>query len=403
MKLFIALTLLLFLKSPAIQAQNPLYECRKEGGHVLHIITLHPSQYAIDFIKAHNQVFGRETIDAIAKRTGADIAVNAGFFEIGNSQDGMPSGTLIINNKILGLTFQKQACLVYDQKNFRVENITPQLSVKIANNNLRPQKVNKFPDQKDIVLYSRLWGSHTLTSRKGRQEITIDAHHKVVEFSKQGNVAIPQDGFVLSIPFDYSLNSIEKGDDVILHLEPSHLLQSAKESVVMGIPILIQDGNINPDLCKNQTHFYKAAHARTAIGMRSDGELVIVVVEHIYQKPLQRVTLEEIKNIIFKNKIKIAEKYKKPDLNDLTLSEMKEVISEAFTAKSSAVGLTLPELAKLMKDLHCESAINLDGGGSSSLFFKDQVMNHTIGDQDESLGQEILRPLSSAIIFKKIP
>jgi exopolysaccharide biosynthesis protein len=403
MKLFIALTLLLFLKSGGVQAQSHPYECRREGGHVLHIITFHPSKYAVDFIKAHNQVFGRETIESIAKRTGADIAINAGFFEIGNSQDGMPSGTLLINGQIFGLTFQKQACLIYDQQNFKIENITPRLSLKIGDNNLHPQKVNKFSDKKDIVLYSRLWGSHTLTPRKERQEIAIDGHHKVVEFSKQGNMAIPQDGFVLSLPIDYPLSPIKKEDHGMLHLEPSPLLQCGTASVVMGIPMLLQDGNINPDLCKNQAHFYKAAHARTAVGIRSDGALVIVVVEHAYQKPLQSVTLEEIRNIILKNKIKIVEKYKKPDLNGLTLSEMKEVISEELTAKTSAVGLTLPELAKLMEDLQCESAINLDGGGSSSLFFKGQVVNHTIGDQDEGLGQETLRPLSSAIIFKEIP
>lgn len=35
-----------------------------------------------------------------------------------------------------------------------------------------------------------------------------------------------------------------------------------------------------------------------------------------------------------------------------------------------SVGMTLPELAEQMKQLHCDSAINLDGGGSSTLVYR---------------------------------
>jgi exopolysaccharide biosynthesis protein len=388
------------LNSGPAQGQNHTYERRKEGSHVIHIVTLQPSKYAIEFIKAHNQVFGRETIDSIAKRTGADIAINAGFFEIGNAQDGMPSGTLIINKQLLGLTLTKQACLIYGQKTFNVQTLTPHLDVKIGSNIVSPQKVNKSPNKKDIVLYSHLWGTHTLTPLKERQEIAVNAQSKVVEFSRQGNTAIPQDGFVLSLPIDDPTNPVTTGDDVTLQLTPSSLSQPEVESVVMGIPILIQDATINPALSENQAHFYKAAHARTAVGLRPNGDLVIIVAEHAYKKPLQNVTLEEVRSVILANKEKLVQKYKKPTLTDLTLSEMKEIVAEEFAEKGSAVGLTLPELAALMKGLGCESAINLDGGGSSSLFLNGQVMNHTVGDQDEGIGQAVLRPLSDAIVFK---
>ncbi|MDF3033772.1 MAG: hypothetical protein K0R76_726 [Alphaproteobacteria bacterium] len=401
MKIFPILSLLLvFLNSCPAQAQNHTYECRKEGNHVIHIVTLQPSKYAIEFIKAHNQVFGRETLDSIAKRTGADIAINAGFFEIGNDQDGMPSRTLIVNKQLLGLTFTKQACLIYSQKTFTIQDITPRLDIKIGNNALSPQKVNKLPHKKDVVLYSHLWGTRTLTPLKERQEIAFNAQSKVVEFSKQGNIVIPQGGFVISLPVDDPLHPVKVGDDVTFHLSPPSLSQPEVESVVTGIPTLIQEGTINPALSENQTHFYKAAHARTAVGTRPNGDLVIIVAEHAYKKPLPNVTLEEVRSVILANKEKLVQKYKKPTLTDLTLSEMKEIVAEEFTEKGSAVGLTLPELAALMKGLGCESAINLDGGGSSSLFLNGQVMNRTVGDQDEGMGQAVLRPLSDAIVFK---
>lgn len=401
MKILIVLSLALLLNYGIAQAQNPTYECRKESGHVIHIITLDPSQYAINFIKAHNQVFGRETIKSIAQRTNADIAINAGFFEIGGSQDGMPSKTLTIHKKIFGLTFQKQACLTYDQKDFKIQSITPHLKITIGENELSPEKTNVFSGKAEVTLYSCSWGNHTLTPLKGRKEIAIDQEGKVVEFSQQGNIEIPQNGFVLSFPFDYPLSPIKRGDKAIFHLEPS-FLQSEKVSVVTGIPSLIQEGTINPSLFQHQTSFYQSPHARTAIGIQPNGDIILVVAEHVYQKPLSTITLEDIKSIILNNKEKLVKKYKKLDVNSLTLSEVKETLIEELSTQSPAVGLTLPELAELMKNLNCEFAINLDGGGSSSLFFHNQVINRTVGDQDESMGQSVLRPISNAIVFKKI-
>ena len=79
---------MVFVQNSYCSDQNYSYECRKKNSHIIHIVTLKPQKYEITFVKAHDQVFGRETIDSMAKRIGADIAINAGFFEIGDSQDG---------------------------------------------------------------------------------------------------------------------------------------------------------------------------------------------------------------------------------------------------------------------------------------------------------------------------
>lgn len=400
--LFVIISLMfLALNNPA-HTKNYTYECRKDNGHVIHIVTLNPKLYTTAFIKAHNQVFGRETIEAIAKRTGADIAINAGFFEIGNAQDGMPSGTLIINQQVLGLNLKKHACLTHNQHVFKIQEVTPHLEIKIGKNVITPQKVNKLCQKDDVILYSHLWGSRTLTPLKERQEIAINENNKVVISSKQGNIAIPQAGFVLSLPINFPLDSVTAGDEVVILSNPFDFSKGEKESAVMGIPILVQAGKINPLLLKNKEDFYKSPHARTAFGTRSDGTVVIVVAEHVYQKNLKEVTLQEVKSLIGDNKAKIISKYNKTSLNNLTVAEMKEIVAKEFTANGAAIGLTLPDLANLMLDLECIAAINLDGGGSSSLFINDKVTNRTIGDKDEGMGRETLRPLSDAIVFKRI-
>ena len=54
-----------------------------------------------------------------------------------------------------------------------------------------------------------------------------------------------------------------------------------------------------------------------------------------------------------------------------------------------------------MESLGCQYALNLDGGGSSTLWVKDKVMNQTFGDTDEGNGLQTVRAVSDAIIFKR--
>ncbi len=46
-------------------------------------------------------------------------------------------------------------------------------------------------------------------------------------------------------------------------------------------------------------------------------------------------------------------------------------------------GMTLPELAQVMKDLGCQVAYNLDGGGSSALWFNGDIRNKPGGTDNE--------------------
>nr|WP_323136182.1 phosphodiester glycosidase family protein [Rickettsia rhipicephali] len=52
-----------------------------------------------------------------------------------------------------------------------------------------------------------------------------------------------------------------------------------------------------------------------------------------------------------------------------------------------------------MLSLGYESAINLDGGGSSTLFMGGKIINNVTGDEDEALGEHLVRPVSDAIVL----
>lgn len=72
-------------------------------------------------------------------------------------------------------------------------------------------------------------------------------------------------------------------------------------------------------------------------------------------------------------------------------------------AKREAEGLSIPELIKVMRWLGCSEALNLDGGGSSTMYVKgkglDGIVNHPSDNcRFDPQGQ---RPVSNAIVVVK--
>ncbi len=63
---------------------------------------------------------------------------------------------------------------------------------------------------------------------------------------------------------------------------------------------------------------------------------------------------------------------------------------------SYSKGMTLEELSKVMKELGCISAYNLDGGGSSTMIFMGELIN-------KPLGKQIQDDIDSAILFIETP
>lgn len=125
------------------------------------------------------------------------------------------------------------------------------------------------------------------------------------------------------------------------------------EHIVGGTPLLIKDGVRIQDYSPEKTlwSFLILRHARTAVGVLPNGNWVFVVVDG-----------------------------KQPGLS---------------------IGMTMDELADFMEELGCVDALNLDGGGSSTFVYHNQVVNQPYGDGDDNdVGKRVLRPVSDAILIK---
>ncbi|WP_310833501.1 phosphodiester glycosidase family protein [Aetokthonos hydrillicola] len=109
----------------------------------------------------------------------------------------------------------------------------------------------------------------------------------------------------------------------------------------------IQEGFVDKAL-RRDTLGSKQPNARTAIGMTRDGSIILVMVG---QKPSQPNTS----------------------------------------------GISLPQLADLMKSLGVEEAMNLDGGSSSSLYFQGKTFYGKVDQQ----GNPIKRPVKSVLLVQQ--
>lgn len=111
-------------------------------------------------------------------------------------------------------------------------------------------------------------------------------------------------------------------------------------------PMLLRQGQYVPQ--RDDRTFVTKRHNRTALGLRPDGTTVLLVADGRF--------------------------------------------------KDKAEGLTLPELERVMRWLGCTEAINLDGGGSSTMYIKDKgVVNYpSDNNRHDHEGQ---RPVSNAILL----
>lgn len=407
--IFILVKLLIVLPSLSLAATEIstlppglTYESRKSNNHVIHILTIDPKKYRLHLVKAHSSVFGRETVPVTARRTGAIAAINAGFFEIGHGEDGRPSGTLVIDGEPLSLARRDQDLLILQDKKLNILNGRFKVSVTASGQPVGPDTVNRFiTNDQDVVLYNHLWARSTLTPHE-RREVLIDRSGTVLKVVEQGDNVIPELGWVLSFPrskplgllkpglklkFDFQLNSSKNQDEN---------LYDSKESIVAGIPTLLEDGKLSTHLTSFlENGAFAQPHARSAIGFKENGSIVMVLAEHHYTQEFGKITLKEAQSVIQ------SKNFSKEEYAALTLPVLVSTLQNEFSKQSGVVGLTLVELANVMLDLKCIQAINLDGGGSSTLFLNGEVVNAAFGDQDEALGQRTLRPVSNSLVVLK--
>lgn len=147
---------------------------------------------------------------------------------------------------------------------------------------------------------------------------------------------------------------IDNKTHMFIHLFPEQTKKGLWETldyIVGGAPLLIYEGQEITDFSPEKTleTFLTKRHARTALGILPTKEWLFVVVDG--------------------------------------------------KQKEYSLGMTMPELVSFMKEQGCIAAINLDGGGSSTMVIDDKVINHPFQAEDDEDKTYNLREVSDTILI----
>lgn len=355
-------------KSNQLDKDTHYFICDSPEIHLIaHVITMPIDKIDIKLIPAAGQ---REEVLSIAKRNNAFVAINGSNYRRGGKYNGNRLNLFYLYKQIYtDLQFirgsfgwnSKTKTAFIDKTFLKVDFFINKQPFPIDQIN-QPRVPGKS------VFYTETADKFLLLHTPGKN-IIIDNNGMIQNITTELPDNIPHDWYVYQID-ENSLCSIQKN----MKAEFSYKIQSsdndniyhAYDFILGGAGVLIQNGEIKTDKLydefsqgtevvhcndevaadfhtrKMQEWLIEQRHPRTAIGITSNNKICIVVVDGRQNK---------------------------------------------------SEGLSLPELACFMKKFYCISALNLGGGGCSTLCIDKKVMNNPSANED--------RPVSEALCFFK--
>jgi len=292
---------------------------------------------------ANGRVVGRERTSAIARRNGAIAAVNGGFFH----PDGDPAGCLMIGGELISEPIPERTCMgITRDGGILFDRLRFEGSVSSGEASLPLDGINRARRDGEAILYTPRYHTSTLTDPNGAEAVIVGGVVQEV-LDGRGNSAIPPAGYVLSGSGPkrrWILENLRPG--AVVNLSFRFLPTSGDPRwtgvvhMVGGGPRLLAGGQyVGGEGFADQ--FTRRRHPRTAVGLTRTGRILLLVVDG-----------------------------RQPD---------------------HSLGMTLPELAALLFRLGATDALNLDGGGSSTLVVGGRVVNSPSDETGE-------RPVADALL-----
>ncbi|MDQ3799720.1 MAG: phosphodiester glycosidase family protein [Acidobacteriota bacterium] len=335
---------------------------REEPVHI-NLLKLDLTKVRLDVVHAMDAAIGLEKTSSIAARHGAFAAINAGFFRLDRSIfAGDETGVLKIDGKLLSESYANRTALGIINGKEKTETTFGQLalseSVKIKNRTFEISGINRQRGNDELIKYTPEFHRTTLTAPNGI-EVVVRNERIVQIFESRGSAPIPPDGFVLSASgkmrdeisrlsrVGQKMEIYRRQDFQFISHSPdttdAGIFFGKAEDIVGGVPQLIRNGKIEItwELEKSSKAFVETRHPRTAAAKLKDGKFLMVTVDG--RQP------------------------------------------------GYSVGMNLNELAALLLELGATDAMNLDGGGSTTMFLDGKVVNKPSDKEGErSVGDAIL-------------
>ena len=261
----------------------------------------------------------RATIRTIASRNNSIAAVNGTYFK---PQNGVPLGTLMIDKKVYTGPIHNRVAMGIGKNEFKMAQVQFNSTLKAGRQSLKIDNINQ-PRMLSTytLLYTRDWGLTSPTPPKYGVNIAIQ-DNKITAIS-YGSTAIPENGYVISGP-KAKLEPFFMAKKIELDIKMVPQWENI-DHIISGGPYLIKDGEVFIDVTAQKIVSITVKNPITAIGYTAHYEFIMVTVDG---------------------------------------------------REHASVGMTLGELARMMKGFGCINAMNLDGGGSTVMYVQGKVVNN---------------------------
>jgi exopolysaccharide biosynthesis protein len=324
--------------APLIKGVTHEFRWYAAGPWAVHTLTIDPKAcgVALRTVKAMEHVTGRERTTSMARRSHALAAINADFFSL-SDPPGVSEGPQISRGVLLKSEGAHREALedrrLHLQPVFAIKrNGKPAVtftrldgSVRIAGHEVPLAGLNARPRKDSAFVFTSFWGDATPTD-SAALEVVVRNGAVVQVDSLAAGVAIPQDGIVVMFKgaARTGLPPISSGSAVTWNARLAGL--AGAREVVGGYPMLLQQSHaVHHDEAGLRATFSDQRHPRAAIGVDHKGLIHIVAVDG-RQPPY-------------------------------------------------SVGMTLQELGDFMRAHGITDALNLDGGGSTTLVLGERIVN----------------------------
>jgi exopolysaccharide biosynthesis protein len=304
------------------------------------MLQLDPRRIDLQAVLSNDEIMGVETVADIAARRKPTAAINAGFF----LPNGDPAGVMAIDGRLVSDTKRPRGAVGITKDEIGVKLVFARLRATATLTVEKGGQKNTIPvDGIDttrlrgqLMLFTPSYHGDTDTAGGGLEWVIDQKRGRVVSGPhRQGKTPIPPHGFVLSFGGEAAptaLRQLTRGTRVRLDVAYSPVEGEPKswelaQDIVGGAGLLIRDGRDVEDWGIEQFNqgFTENRHPRTMIGTTADGTIWLVTVDG-----------------------------RQPD---------------------ASVGMSLAELRTFAHRLGLVNALNLDGGGSTTMWVQGAVVN----------------------------
>ena len=331
----------------------------------INLLRLDLTKVRLDVVHAMDAAIGTETVSSMAKRHGALAAINAGFFRLDKSIfAGDAAGVLTIDGRLLSESYADRIALGISNNNKKTKVAFGHLKAYIfvsfsGNLTVFADGINRESKINESILYTSEFDQTPVTNDIATEIVLKDCRSvcwKSEFIESKGGTLIPEDGYVLSLQGEKRNLVTDAVRKKILSnslklatvVEMFQLLDSKKKTfnemqdIIGGVPQLIKNGVI--EITWEQEKYSKKdveiKHPRTAVAKLKDGKFLMVTVD-------------------------------------------------GRSAESSGIGLQ--HLAEILLELGAIDAMNLDGGGSTTMFLDGKIVNKPSDKEGErKVGDAIL-------------